>query len=49
MVKVLYPQVQYATEWKLPQPGAKLTQALYPMLGSMGTIAKGDANPLLQK
>ena len=30
MVKVAYPQEQYPTEWKLPQPGSKFTQAVHP-------------------
>lgn len=30
MVKIPYPQEQFPTEWKLPQPGAKFTQPLHP-------------------
>lgn len=30
MVKVVYPQEQYPTEWKLPNPGAKFTEAVHP-------------------
>ena len=30
MVKFVYPQEQYPTEWKLPEPGSKFTQAVHP-------------------
>ena len=47
MVKVLYPQGQYATEWKLPQPSSKFMQALHPTAPPVQESQA--ATPLMQK